>query len=139
MKFVRGYVVRRELILRSQRKHLIRGEHPIRVPEKNSSRDSRKPVLKTTVDKQLTLEKQFNRAGTQFLKVDVATALTFAETALGTQDAAKKRRNRKSARKAYDTVVRMAKKVTLSDQDSKELERGLHRLRANLRRLGETF
>lgn len=84
-------------------------------------------------------QQQFNRTGTEFLKVDVATALTFAATALNTDDPEKKRRNQRSARKAYDTVLRMTQKVTLTPQDAKELSKSLHLLRANLMRLGEVL
>ncbi|HEX6824431.1 MAG TPA: hypothetical protein VF123_20390 [Candidatus Sulfotelmatobacter sp.] len=105
-------------------------------------RPSQKPPLtvpKPTLADLQRVEKQFNRAGADFLKVDVATAMTFAETALGTDDPVKKQRNRKSARKAYDTVLRMAKKIALRDADAKELKAGLLELNAKLRRLGETF
>ncbi len=85
------------------------------------------------------LEKQFNRAGTDFLKLDVVTALIFTATALKTDDPHKKKRNQESARKAYDTVVRMAKRVRFQDEDAHELKNALHQLKSNLMRLGEIF
>lgn len=84
-------------------------------------------------------EEQFNRVGADFLKADVATALTFSETALDSDDPGKKQRNQRSARKAYDTIVRMAKKITLHEKDASELKHALQQLKANLLRLGETF
>lgn len=84
-------------------------------------------------------QQQFNRAGTDFLKVDVATALTFADAALNADTPEKKRRNQRSARKAYDTVLRMSKKVSLPSKDAEELHHSLTQLKASLRRLGEIF
>jgi hypothetical protein len=110
------------------------------VPENTPiRRQPRKLLLRPTLDQLLASEREMNRAGSEFLKADVATALTFADTALSTNDPVKKSRNRKSARKAYDTVVRIAKKIALTDQDAKHLEQGLKRLRANLMQLGESF
>jgi hypothetical protein len=48
---------------------------------------------KPTQKEMLALARQFNRTGTQFLKVDVATGLTFAKAARDSQDAENKRRN----------------------------------------------
>jgi hypothetical protein len=104
-----------------------------------SLRQPRKLLLRPTLDRLLASEREMNRAGCDFLKVDVATALTLAQTALSTDDPVKKRRNRKSARKAYDTVIRIAKKIALTDQDAKYLEKGLKRLRAELTQLGENL
>ena len=110
------------------------------MPRKHlSSRNPPLTVAKPTAADVARLEQQFNRTGTDFLKIDVATGLTFAQTALSTDDLTKKQRNRRSARKAYDTVLRMAKKVTLQEQDAKELEYGLSKLKADLIQLGEQF
>lgn len=91
------------------------------------------------MDELLSSEKEVHRAGTEFLKADLATGLTLTESARNTADPAQKRHNQKSARKAYDTVVRMATKITLSDQEAKNLKQGLQRLRTDLIQLGETF
>jgi type IV secretory pathway TrbF-like protein len=112
----------------------------MRVPAKRNLRKaSAYAAPKPTIDALLASEKQFNQAGTQFLKVDVATALTFANTALQADDPEKKRRNRASARKAYDTVVRMMKKLKLSASDAEEIQQGLQRLKSELVTLGEVF
>jgi hypothetical protein len=108
------------------------------VPEKRRPIEkSPLTVPKPTIEELQRAETKFNRAGTEFLKVDVATALTFADTALSTDDPDKRQRNRKSARKAYDTVLRMAQKVTLREHDAQELKDGLQKLNAKLRQLGE--
>lgn len=83
--------------------------------------------------------REFNRTGTEFLKVDVATGLTLAKAALTTGSAEKRERNQKSARKAYDTIVRILNKITPTEADAKELNDSLDELKANLVKLGETF
>lgn len=87
----------------------------------------------------LALKKRFNQTGTEFLKVDLSTAMTFVSAAHHTSDPVKRQRNRKAARSAYDTVVRMAKKLSLSDADAEELSKNLGRLRSELVELGEVF
>lgn len=57
--------------------------------------------------------------------------------ALSAENVVKRERNRKAARQAYDTVVRLAKKIELTDAEASELNRGLKRLRAELAELGE--
>lgn len=102
-------------------------------------RKRRNSALNPTLDKIRASEQELNRTGTEFLKIDIATALIFAKTALDTDDGAKKRRNQKSARKAYDTILRLAKKITLTDQDAKKLQQELRRLKTDLIQLGEAF
>ena len=102
----------------------------------------RKPprqLPKRTREQLLASKRQFNRTGTEFLKVDVVTGLTFAKAALDSRDEDKKLRNQKSARKAYDTIVRMLNKITPSDADAQQLHESLHQLKNHLIQLGETF
>lgn len=103
------------------------------------SRKTTHRVPKTTTADLAATQQQFNRAGTEFLKVDVATAITFSEVALSADDPAKRRRNQRSARKAYDTILRLAKKIAISGRDVQELTASLELLKANLVRLGEVF
>ena len=89
---------------------------------------------------QLRASKQaLNRTGAQFLKTDLETALTFCKAARNTQDPQKKDRNQRFARKAYDTILRLMKKITLSDTDAKELNQKLERLKEQLVELGEAL
>jgi phage shock protein A len=104
-----------------------------------STRDYGQRVPMPTVVDFARTEKEFNRAGTEFLKTDVATAITFSEAALNTDDPAKRIRNQKFARKAYDTILRLAQKITLQEEDAKQLSQGLEELKANLMRLGEVL
>jgi hypothetical protein len=96
-------------------------------------------VARPTADEIIASGARLNRASVNFLKIDVATALTFSEIALQTPDSEKQRRNRRSARKAYDTVLRLMGRVSLTKDDAQSLSRNLQRLKSELVRLGETF
>ena len=85
------------------------------------------------------LAQEFNRTGKDFLKIDLQTAFTFSRAALSTDDPVKRRRNQKSARKAYDTVLNQMKKIDLSEKDNKDLKGNLRRLKSELTKLGEVF
>jgi hypothetical protein len=80
-----------------------------------------------------------NRASAEFLKIDVDTALTFLQIASQTGDEVRRQRNLEAARRAYDTVVRLMERVTLSEQESQTLTVRLERLRTQLERTGEVF
>jgi len=110
------------------------------VPKKGSqNKQLHYGVPRPTPAELLAIEKQFNKTGGDFLKVDLATALTFIATARHADDPEKKRRNRQFARKAYETVLKLAERVHLSSDDREELQRGLRRLRSELVELGEVF
>jgi len=95
---------------------------------------------KPTVDEILALGAQLNRTSTDFLKVDLETALTFAGIALqNASDSVKRQRNQRNARRGYDMIVRLVGKVALSDEDTRFLARNLSRLKTELQQLGETF
>lgn len=91
------------------------------------------------MDELLANGREFNRVTADFLKVDMATALIFTEIALQTDDSIRKLRNRRSARKAYDSIVRLAEKVDLTPNDVELLSRNLERLKSELQTLGEVF
>ena len=93
----------------------------------------------TTMDEFLASSARLKQACADFLKIDVAMALTFSGIALRTQDSAKERRNRESARKAYDTVLKLMDKVTLTRDDARILAHNLQRLKSELVSLGEVF
>lgn len=95
---------------------------------------------KPGMDEILSSAAQLNRTSIDFLKIDLQTALTFSQIALQSNaDAEKRRRNRKNARKGYDTIVRLAEKVSLSDRDGRYISRNLERLKSELQQLGEIF
>jgi len=80
-----------------------------------------------------------NRAGADFLQIDSEVALTFCGIALAAKDEEKKRRTTQTARKAYDTILRLMEGVDLTDAEKAKLDRTLLRLKSELQRLGETL
>lgn len=74
-----------------------------------------------------------------FLRIDTQMGLTFSGIALVTDDLAKKERVTHSARKAYDTVVRLKQGVPMTEVEADSLNRNLTRLRGELESLGEMF
>jgi hypothetical protein len=82
---------------------------------------------------------ELNQKSVDFLKVDVETALTFSKIAIESFDPAKKKRNRKNARKGYDTILRFMSKVSMEDEDTDYLSDRLRELKSNLQNLGEVF
>lgn len=94
---------------------------------------------KPTVDEIFDSRERINRASTDFLKIDVDTALTFLHVARNASDNFRRVRNLRAARKAYDTVLRLIGKVKLNSEDSEILRRGLERLKSELEDMGESF
>jgi hypothetical protein len=110
------------------------------MPKKPPTRAFRFAAKKPTVDEILKVGAELNRTGTDFLKVDLKTALSFSNFALqSVDDPTKRQRNRRNARRAYDTVLRLLKRVSLSDDDAQRMNRNLERLKTELQHLGETF
>ena len=91
------------------------------------------------MDELLASREQMNRVSTEFLKVDLKTALTFVKIARQTPDHYQKKRNCRAARRAYETVARLAKKVDLNAENGRAMTLELARLRAELEELGETL
>jgi hypothetical protein len=82
---------------------------------------------------------QLNRANANFLRVDLDTALTFSNLALQSQDSIKKTRNKRAARRAYETVVKLMGGVELTEEDARILADKLRRLKSELQSLGDVF
>lgn len=78
-----------------------------------------------------------NRAGAQFLLVDVEVALTLSGLALKANTAEKRERQSATALKAYSTMMRLRKNLDLNEAERGKLDAGLHRLRGELRQLGK--
>ena len=91
------------------------------------------------MDEILASGERVNRAAAEFLKLDVQTALTFLFTVRSSEDETRRVRNRKAARRAYDTVVKLMKRVKLSEEDTRKLQVGLEQLRSELEEVGEVF
>jgi hypothetical protein len=111
----------------------------MRVPQKHQA-IRRTHISVPELREQLDASRQeFNRVGTDFLRADVATALAFTEEALTTDDPFQKRRNQRSARKAYDTILKLSARVKFTKEEAQEMKANLKRLRSNLVSLGEIF
>jgi hypothetical protein len=74
-------------------------------------------VPKPTMDEILAAVARHNKTSPDFLKTDIETALTFAGIARTADSAKDRERNRRAARNAYDTVVRLIERVELTDHD----------------------
>jgi len=85
----------------------------------------------------LALDTRTNRLRADFLQIDSEIALTFSSIALGTSEQEKRRRMTGTARKAYDTVLRLREDTNLVGSDNDRLEANLKRLKSNLQRLGQ--
>ena len=82
------------------------------------------------------LNPRTNKLSADFLIIDSEVALTFANLALTATSPEKKRRTAQTARKAYDTIMRLRQYVELSDAEESKLEANLRRLKRELQKLG---
>lgn len=78
-----------------------------------------------------------NATNADFLRIDVETALTFSGLALETDNDDKKQRNRKNARKAYNTILRLSQNVTFTPSEEAYMHEMMSRLKNDLALLGE--
>jgi hypothetical protein len=78
-----------------------------------------------------------NKLGAEFLLIDSEIALTFAGLALDAKDEAKRRRTIRTARKAYDTIMRLRKSIDFSETEKDKLDTNLQRLRTELQNLDQ--
>jgi len=107
--------------------------------------DSRKQLIwghaaaRPTVDELRASRERMNRAGAEFLRIDLETARTFVDIARHAYDDLCKKRNCRSARRAYDTVIKLIDKVDWHAKDGVAVKRELKRLKTELEGLGETF
>ena len=82
---------------------------------------------------------QANRLGVDFLQVDSEIALTFSSMALETNDKEKKIRATQTARRAYESIMRLSKKIEFTQAQREKLNVNLQRLKAELKSLGESL
>jgi hypothetical protein len=83
--------------------------------------------------------RQMNETNVEFLKIDVETALIFTQLALTSENRDKVNRNRRSARKAYDTILRLRRHVTFTPSQEGYMVEMMSRLKNELELLGEKF
>jgi hypothetical protein len=83
---------------------------------------------------------QMESAGFTFLISDLELGLTFVHIATkSAKDIAKKTRNQRNARRAYDTVQEFASRMALTGAHRREFDRKSARLKSALEKLGELF
>ena len=80
-----------------------------------------------------------NRAALAFLFTDCGLAMTFLYVADTTAIPETARRNRASARKAYDTIAHYLPQLVLTAAESQSIEKQLSALRIRLEAAGEHF
>jgi hypothetical protein len=80
---------------------------------------------------------ELNAASVKFLLTDLDTALTFMDVADVTGLEETMQRNHANARKAYDTILHLMKKVTMTAQEQEEMHNKLALLKARLVAVGK--
>lgn len=98
-----------------------------------------KPGTKAITSELMSSLESMKRTGTQFLKIDLETALTFVKNARGAKDQVRRQRNIGFARKAYETVTELSQKMDLRPADADAINRTLQKLKGELAQLGEIF
>jgi hypothetical protein len=93
----------------------------------------------TTLASIVDLAERVNRTQLDFLKLEIAVGRTFSSLALETNDTEKRARNRRAARKAFDTVLRFRDQIALTRDDTRWLNENLLRLKRELAMLGEVL
>lgn len=85
------------------------------------------------------LPERTNRVAAKFLQIDCEIALTFSGIALKMSDEEKRRHLARTARKAYDTIMRLRKDFDLTDSERDKVCAKLQRLKTELQILGQGF
>jgi hypothetical protein len=80
-----------------------------------------------------------DRAALEFLCTETDLAMTFLDIADTSVISETSRRNRKNARKAYDTVIHFLPRFMLTAADSRAFQDRLSTLRIRLESVGECF
>ena len=80
-----------------------------------------------------------NRIGAEFLQIDSEIALTFCGIALTATNNEKRSSASHTARKAYDTIMRLRKGLNLTDAQRGKLDTNLQRVKSELQSLGQSF
>lgn len=89
------------------------------------------------VKKARDLEAELNDRKVDLIKADLDASYTFASIACQANDGNKRMRNRKNARKGYDTVLHFLTTAKLTQGEAAEIDKGIARLKQALVELGE--
>lgn len=83
---------------------------------------------------------QLENTGFTFLISDLELALTLTQIAANSRsNEDKRKRNQQNARRAYDTITKLARRAVLTDIQRSELDNVAARLKSRLETLGEVF
>ena|SRR5215469_5538207 len=85
------------------------------------------------------LTERTNQMGAQFLQIDSDVALTFSGIALRANDEGTRSKTARTARNAYDTIIRLRKGIELTEAQRDKLDVNLQRLKIELQQLGQSF
>lgn len=86
------------------------------------------------------LVSRLENTGFTFLISDLELGLTLAQIAMGSgSNTDKRKRNQHNARRAYDTILKLAERVVLTGIQRSELNNVAARLKSRLESLGEVF
>jgi hypothetical protein len=86
------------------------------------------------------LASDVNRNGIEFLFADLDTGLTFADIAASPdRDEETRKRNHENACNAYDTVLKLSKKLVFTPDDKTVFDEKLSALKRTLERLSDGF
>ena len=85
------------------------------------------------------LMQQLNQRKIDLIKTDLDAARTFAQIARDSSDPEKASRNRRNARKGYDTVNHLLSTADVQPGERQTLETEIAALKSALTQLGETF
>jgi hypothetical protein len=80
---------------------------------------------------------QVDTAIQQFLVLEVDIGMTFAKSAVQAQSTGECLHNRRLARQAYDTGLRLLPRARFTEEDTRAYHRRLKQLRLALNRLGD--
>jgi len=85
------------------------------------------------------LQSQARRASVSFLMAETDVGITFADIALRCEHPRRIAETRSRARAAYQAAIRYSGRVSLTDDEAREIGLRLSRLRARLQQLGESL
>jgi hypothetical protein len=82
---------------------------------------------------------QLNQTGLEFLLLDLDVGMTFMDVAEASRIEETTRRNHLNARKAYDAVLHLLKKLTLDVKQRQVMDAKLSLLKMRLQAAGQQF
>lgn len=113
---------------------------PRRVSQFVRAKNKRSPTNVGAMSRQFqALQAEMNRTKIDLIKTDLEASMTFATIARESSDTEKTLRNRRNARKGYDSIMHFAATASLTPEDEKQVNEKLGRLKTALVALGDRF